>query len=469
MGNYPAPEAILRAVKETSIVEFETASQIESNYFAQLITGQVSKNMMNTFWFQLNEINAGASRPAKIEPTTTSKVGVLGAGLMGHGITYVTALAGIEVVMIDSSQEHADKGLARIESYLENGLRNGLFNSDKVDRTLERITATDDYSILNGCDLIIEAVFEERELKGKVTIQAETFMDPSGVFASNTSTIPITSLAEKSSRPENYIGIHFFSPVHKMKLVEIIKGEKTNDETIAKAFDYVLKIRKIPIVVNDSRGFYTSRVFSTYTNEGLSLLAEGNHPQEIETAGKKAGMPVGPLAVIDEINLGLVAQIRNQTRKDLAAEGKELPLIPADQVIDLMTETMNRLGRANGGGFYEYPENQKKYLWPQLQTHFPPAKNPLGQDEMIERILFIQAIETIRAYEENVVTSVADANIGSIFGWGFDSNKGGTLQFVNNYGIQEFEKKSIQLEKKYGERFKPPKMLKEMSSKKEMF
>ena len=294
-------------------------------------------------------------------------------------------------------------------------------------------------------------------------------MDGNGIFASNTSTLPISGLAKKSIRPEKFIGIHFFSPVHKMKLVEIIKGEKTNDETIAKAFDYVLKIRKIPIVVNDSRGFYTSRVFSTYTNEGLALLAEGNHPQEIELAGKKAGMPVGPLAVIDEVNLGLVARIRNQTRKDLAAEGKELPLVPADPVIDLMTETMNRLGRANGGGFYEYPENGKKYLWPELQTHFPPAKNPLNQDQMIERILFIQAIETIRAYEENVVTSVADANIGSIFGWGFAPVKGGTLQFVNDYGIQEFEKRSQELAKKYGERFNPPKMLKKMASKKEEF
>ena len=254
-----------------------------------------------------------------------------------------------------------------------------------------------------------------------------------------------------------------------MKLVEIIKGDKTNDETIATAFDFVLKIRKIPIVVNDSRGFYTSRVFSTYTGEGLALLAEGNHPQEIESAGKKAGMPVGPLAVTDEVNLGLVARIRNQTRKDLAKEGKELPLVPADPVIDLMTEKVNRLGRANGGGFYEYPENGKKHLWPELQKHFPPVKDPLTQDKMIERMLFAQVIETIRCYEENVVTSVPDANIGSIFGWGFAPFKGGTLQFVNDYGIQEFEKRAQELAKKYGERFAPPKMLTKMASTKERF
>ena len=294
-------------------------------------------------------------------------------------------------------------------------------------------------------------------------------MDSNGVFASNTSTLPITGLAEKSIRPEKFIGIHFFSPVHKMKLVEIIKGDKTNDETIAKAFDYVLKIKKIPIVVNDSRGFYTSRVFSTYPNEGLALLAEGNSPQEIESAGKKAGMPVGPLAVIDEVNIGLVAGIRNQTRKDLAAEGKKLPPGPADPVIDLMTEKLNRLGRANGRGFYEYPDNGKKYLWPELKKHFPPTKNPLSQNKMMERMLFVQVIETIRCYEENVVTSVEDANIGSIFGWGFAPLKGGTLQFVNDYGIQEFEKQAQKLAKKYGERFAPPELLIEMAANTQTF
>ena len=425
--------------------------------------------MINTFKSQLNDINSGISRPKNINLTTVNKLGVLGSGLMGHGITYVSALSGIEVVMTDSNQENAEKGFSRIKNILHSIVQKGQLAQENAESILNKITVTDDYNNFQDCDLIIEAVFEDRDLKGKVTAQAEKIMDRNGIFASNTSTLPISGLAEKSIRPEKFIGIHFFSPVHKMKLVEIIKGEKTNDETIAKAFDYVLKIKKIPIVVNDSRGFYTSRVFSTYTNEGLALLAEGNHPQEIETAGKKAGMPVGPLAVIDEINLGLVSQIRNQTRKDLAAEGKELPLIPADQVIDLMTEKINRLGRAQGGGFYEYPENGKKYLWPELQTHFPISKDPLTQDQMIERILFIQAIEAIRAYEENVVTSVAEANIGSIFGWGFSSEKGGTLQFINDYGIKKFEKRSQELYKKYGERFTPPKMLINMASNKETF
>ncbi len=469
MGNYPAPEAIMTAATEGALVDFETASRIESRYFVKLVTGKVAKNMINAFWFQLNEINSGASRPKNVKPTETKKLGVLGSGLMGHGITYVSALAGLEVVMTDSSQEYAENGLSRIKTILNEGIKHGRTTKEKVDEILNRITATADYKKLADCDLIIEAVFEDRELKGKVTGMAENIMDSNGVFASNTSTLPITGLAKKSIRPEQFIGIHFFSPVHKMKLVEIIIGGKTSAETIAKAFDYGLKIRKIPIVVNDSRGFYTSRVFSKYTNEGLALLAEGNHPQAIESAGKKAGMPVGPLAVTDEVNLGLVARIRNQTRKDMAEEGKELPPVPADAVIDLMTEQVNRLGRANGGGFYEYPENGKKYLWPDLQKHFPPAKSPLTQDEMIERMLFAQVIETIRCYEENVVTSVADANIGSIFGWGFAPFKGGTLQFINDYGIQEFEKRAQELVKKYGARFAPPKLLVEMAANNQTF
>ncbi len=412
---------------------------------------------------------SGASRPKNVKPTEVKKLGVLGSGLMGHGITYVSALSGLNLIMTDVTQENADKGLSRIKVILNEELKQGRTTKGKMDEILSRITATADYDKLRNCDLIIEAVFEDRDLKGKVTAEAEKIMDSNGVFASNTSTLPITGLAEKSIRPEKFIGIHFFSPVHKMKLVEIIKGDKTNDETIAKAFDYVLKIKKIPIVVNDSRGFYTSRVFSTYPNEGLALLAEGNSPQEIESAGKKAGMPVGPLAVIDEVNIGLVAGIRNQTRKDLAAEGKKLPPGPADPVIDLMTEKLNRLGRANGRGFYEYPDNGKKYLWPELKKHFPPTKNPLSQNKMMERMLFVQVIETIRCYEENVVTSVEDANIGSIFGWGFAPLKGGTLQFVNDYGIQEFEKQAQKLAKKYGERFAPPELLIEMAANNQTF
>ena len=462
-GNYPAPEAILTVAVEGSIVDFETASRIESRYFVELVTGKVAKNMINAFWFQLNEINSGASRPNDIPKMETKKLGVLGSGLMGHGISYVAALSGIEVVMTDAKIENAKKGLGRIKSILEGGIKRGLISQDKMSEVLYRITATDDYDKLDGCDLIIEAVFEDRDLKGKVTGVAEKIMASSGVFASNTSTIPISSLAEKSIRPEKFIGIHFFSPVHKMKLVEIIKGEKTSSETLAKAFDFVLKIRKVPIIVNDSRGFYTSRVFERYTAEGMALLAEGNSVESIESAGIKAGLPVGPLAVIDEINIGLAAHIREQMRKDLTEKGEKWPEGPWDKVIDFMTEEAKRLGRANGGGFYEYPETGKKYLWPELKKHFPVSESALTQEEMIDRIRFAQAVETIRCYEEGVLTSVADANIGSIFGWGFAPFKGGTLQFVNDYGVKEFLVRTKELAELYGDRFSPPKLLVDMA------
>jgi len=462
-GNYPAPEAILTVAVEGSIVDFETASRIESRYFVELVTGKVAKNMINAFWFQLNEINSGASRPNDIPKMETKKLGVLGSGLMGHGISYVAALSGIEVVMTDAKIENAKKGLGRIKSILEGGIKRGLISQDKMSEVLYRITATDDYDKLDGCDLIIEAVFEDRDLKGKVTGVAEKIMASSGVFASNTSTIPISSLAEKSIRPEKFIGIHFFSPVHKMKLVEIIKGEKTSSETLAKAFDFVLKIRKVPIIVNDSRGFYTSRVFERYTAEGMALLAEGNSVESIESAGIKAGLPVGPLAVIDEINIGLAAHIREQMRKDLTEKGEKWPEGPWDKVIDFMTEEAKRLGRANGGGFYEYPETGKKYLWPELKKHFPVSESALTQEEMIDRIRFAQAVETIRCYEEGVLTSVADANIGSIFGWGFAPFKGGTLQFVNDYGVKEFLVRTKELSELYGNRFSPPKLLVDMA------
>ena len=468
-GNYPAPEAILSAAVEGSLVDFETASRIESRYFVELVTGKVAKNMINAFWFQLNKIKSGSSRPKDIHYIETNKLGVLGSGLMGHGITYVAALNGIEVVMVDSTIENAQKGLDKIKTILETGIRIGLISENKKNEVLGLITTTDEYGKLDGCDLIIEAVFEDRDLKGKVTGLAEQVMDSGGVFASNTSTIPISRLAEKSIRAEKFIGIHFFSPVHKMKLVEIIKGEKTSQDTLAKAFDFVQKIKKIPILVNDSRGFYTSRVFERYTSEGMALLAEGNAAESIESAGKKAGHPVGPLAVVDEINIGLAAHIREQNRKELSEKNEKLPKGNWDRVIDFMTEDAKRLGRANGGGFYEYPDNGRKYLWPELKTYFPLSKNPLSQEEIIDRLQFIQAVETIRCYEEGVLNSVAEANIGSIFGWGFAPFKGGTLQFVNDYGIKQFIERTKELAEKYGDRFLPPQLLLDMEVKGETF
>ncbi len=466
-GNYPAAKAIMASAVEGSMVDFETASRIESRAFAEVVTGKECKNILKVAWFQLKEINQGLNRPKSIPPKEIKKVGVLGAGMMGHGITYASALNGIDTVMIDKNEEIAKKGYKKIEVILEQSFKNGKISEEKRKQILSKIKYGTDLSILKGCDLIIEAVFEDRTVKATMTNEAESYLDENGIFASNTSTLPITSLAKNSKRPDNFIGLHFFSPVHKMKLVEIIKGEKTTDQTLAKAFDFVIKIKKIPIVVNDSRAFYTSRVFGTYVHEGMALLNEGNDPQLIESAGKKAGMPVGPLALMDEVNLKLSQKIKIQTKKDLEEEGKEFKVNPGDDVLDFMIEKLKRTGKAEGAGFYEYPNEGKKYLWPRLREYFPMTSKPLNIDQMVERLMFIQVLETIRCYEEKVIRSQADANIGSLFGWGFAPFKGGTFQYIFDYGVKRFFDRAEEMVADYGDRFSPPDILKEMASKKE--
>ena len=397
------------------------------------------------------------------------KIGVIGSGLMGHGIAYVSAISGMEVVMADISQLQLDNGLGKIKKILNDSLIKGFITEKEVNKALLNINATVDYSSLNECDLIIEAVYENRELKAEVIIKTEKFLSPDGILASNTSTILISRLAENAIKPEKFIGIHFFSPVHKMKLVEIIKGKKTNTKTLDQAVEFVTHINKVPIIVNDSSGFYTTRVFERYTREGMALLAEGNSAEVIELAAKKAGFPVGPLAVIDEISIELVEHIRSEMSHDLKAEGKELTLGPWDEVINLMIKKVNRTGRSGGGGFYEYPKKGKKFLWPDLQKYFPLSEKQLSEEEIIDRFYFSQVIESIRCYEENVITSVNDANVGSILGWGFPSEKGGTLKFVNDYGLINFKNRSHELADKYGDRFNPPKILENMIEKSEKF
>ncbi|MDX1416010.1 MAG: 3-hydroxyacyl-CoA dehydrogenase NAD-binding domain-containing protein [Candidatus Promineifilaceae bacterium] len=468
-GNYPAPQAIMNTAVEGALVDFDTATRIESRYFAQVACGQVAKNMINAFWFQLNQINAGKSRPSGLPPAEFRKVGVLGAGMMGHGIAYISAYAGMDVVLKDLSQEKAAAGKELIAGIIKKRVSTGKMSTEQGEQILARILPTGDPGDLQGCDLVIEAVFENRELKSKVTAEAEAQLDETAVFASNTSTLPITSLAENASRPEKFIGLHFFSPVHKMKLVEIISGAQTSQKTLAAAFDYVRKIRKIPIVVSDSRGFYTSRVFATYLKEGLALLSEGQNPRAIESAGLQAGMPVGPLALADEVSLSLMVHINEQTQKDLLAEGRKLPSHPADKVLNTMTRSLNRMGKARGAGFYEYPEDRPKFLWPGLKSYFPQNGQQLSQKEMIERLMFIQALETARCYAEQVVTSTADANIGSIFGWGFAPFKGGTLQYINDYGVAAFVARAKELAAKYGSRFDPPRLLTKMAQEKQTF
>jgi 3-hydroxyacyl-CoA dehydrogenase/enoyl-CoA hydratase/3-hydroxybutyryl-CoA epimerase len=459
-GNYPAPQAIMAAAAEGAHTDFDTASRIESRYFAGLAAGQVARNMIGTFWFQLNQIKGGVSRPAGVAPNPTKKLGVLGAGMMGHGIAYVSALSGIEVVLKDATIEKSEEGKAKCAALLKKSVSRGKMTQEKMDQVLGRIQATGDYADLKGCDLIIEAVFEDRDLKAKVSVDAEAQIADDAVFGSNTSTLPITGLAEPVARPNNFVGVHFFSPVDKMPLVEIIRGKQTSDYALAKAFDYVLQIKKTPIVVNDSRGFYTSRVFATYVQEGQALLAEGQHPRAIESAGLQAGMPVGPLVLSDEVSLSLMKHIRDQTRKDFEAEGKTLPDHPCNPVLDKMF-AVNRLGKAHGAGFYEY-EGEKR-LWPGLTEQFPLGEQ-LPQEELIDRMLYIQAIETVRCMEEGVFTSVADGNIGSIFGWGFAPYSGGTLQFINHVGVGWFVERAKELADKYGARFTPPKTLIDMAA-----
>ncbi|AXQ23372.1 3-hydroxyacyl-CoA dehydrogenase [Acinetobacter wuhouensis] len=461
-GCYPAPEAIMAAAVEGAQVDVDTALTIESRYFTYLATGQVAKNMIGTFWHGLNAIKAGASRPKDVAKWQASKVGVLGAGMMGAGIAYSTASKGIAVVLKDVSVENAEKGKAYSQKLLDKKVSQGRMTAEKRDQVLSLITATADAADLKGCDLIIEAVFENQELKAKVTQEAEAFLADGGVFASNTSTLPITGLAKASKDDKNFIGLHFFSPVDKMPLVEIIKGQNTSAETLAKAYDYVQQIGKTPIVVNDSRGFFTSRVFGTFVNEGLRLLAEGVHPARIEMAALKAGMPVGPLAIQDEVALTLSEHVTNETRKALQAEGKDLPHSPAEDVLKTMIHEFGRKGKAAGSGFYDYPEGGKKHLWDGL-SHWKQDVD-ISEQEMIDRILFVQSLDTLRCYEENVLESVVDANIGSIFGIGFAPWTGGAIQFLNQYGLDKALARANELEAKYGERFKAPQKLKDAVS-----
>ncbi|MGR6870975.1 3-hydroxyacyl-CoA dehydrogenase NAD-binding domain-containing protein [Pseudomonas sp. HK3] len=468
-GCYPAPEKILAAAVEGAQVSFDQACTIESRYFTELTTSQIAKNMIGTFWFQLNEIKAGGSRPNGIDAYTTKKVGVLGAGMMGAGITYSTAMSGIEVVLKDISVEAAEKGKAYSEGLLKKRVSRKQMTQEKADSVLALIKPSANAEDLDGCDLIIEAVFENRELKAKVTQEAELFMAKDGVFASNTSTLPITGLATAAKDAQKFIGLHFFSPVDKMPLVEIIKGEQTSDETLARAFDYVLQINKTPIVVNDSRGFFTSRTFGTFVGEGLTMLSEGIHPQFIESAALQAGMPIGPLAVQDEVSMTLSRKVVDQTRLDLQAEGKDLPVTPAETLTNKMLDEFKREGKAAGAGFYDYPTNGKKKLWAGLTEHFVKPEVSISLEDAKERILFRQAIETLRCFEEGVLTSVRDANIGSIFGIGFAPWTGGAIQYVNQYGVRAFYQRAKQLAEQYGERFEPPAILVEHAEKDEIF
>ncbi|BBZ12226.1 3-hydroxyacyl-CoA dehydrogenase NAD-binding domain-containing protein [Mycobacterium branderi] len=453
----PAPRAILAAAVEGAQVDFDTATRIESRYFASLVTSQVAKNMIQAFFFDLQHINSGGSRPDGIGKTPIKKIGVLGAGMMGAGIAYVSAKAGFDVVLKDVSLEAAQKGKGYSEKLEAKALQRGKTTEEKSKALLDRITPTADAADFKGVDFVIEAVFENQELKHKVFQEIEDIVEPNALLGSNTSTLPITGLATGVKRQEDFIGIHFFSPVDKMPLVEIIKGEKTSDEALARAFDYTLAIGKTPIVVNDSRGFFTSRVIGTFVNEALAMLGEGVEPASIEHAGSQAGYPAPPLQLSDELNMELMHKIAVATRKGVEDAGGTYEPHPAEAVVEKMIE-LGRPSRLSGKGFYEYADGKRVGLWPGLRETFNSGSSQPPLADMIDRMLFAEALETQKCLDEGVLTSTADANIGSIMGIGFPPWTGGTAQFVVGYpgGKEGFVARARELAAKYGDRFLPP-------------
>ncbi|MET4610886.1 3-hydroxyacyl-CoA dehydrogenase/enoyl-CoA hydratase/3-hydroxybutyryl-CoA epimerase [Rhodococcus sp. PvR044] len=458
----PAPRAIMAAAVEGSQVDIDNALTIESRYFTSLVTGQVAKNMIQAFFFDLQSINGGGSRPEGVAKTEIKKIGVLGAGMMGAGIAYVSAKAGFEVVLKDVTIEAATKGKAYSEKIEAKALSRGRTTQEKSDAVLARITPSADAADFAGVDFVVEAVFESQDLKHKVFQEIEDIVEPNALLGSNTSTLPITGLATGVKRQEDFIGIHFFSPVDKMPLVEIIRGEKTSDEALARVFDFVQAIRKTPIVVNDSRGFFTSRVIGTFINEAIGMVAEGIEPATIEQAGMQAGYPAAPLQLSDELNLTLMQKIRAESKAAALAEGKELPADPAGDVINFLVEGNDRKGRLGGAGFYDYVDGKRTGLWSGLREQFNSGSNQAPIQDLIERMLFIEAIETQKCFDEGVLMTSADANIGSIMGIGFPAWTGGVHQYVLGYegGKAGFVKRAEELAAKYGERFTPPASLK---------
>lgn len=457
----PAPRAILDAAVEGAQVDFDTATRIESRYFVTLVTGQTAKNMIQAFFLDLQAINGGASRPDGIAKREIKKIGVLGAGMMGAGIAYVSAKAGFDVVLKDVSLEAAERGKNYSEKIEAKALERGKTTKERSDALLAKITPTADAADLKGVDFVIEAVFENQELKHKVFQEIEDIVEPNALLGSNTSTLPITGLATGVKRQEDFIGIHFFSPVDKMPLVEIIKGEKTSDEALARVFDYTLAIGKTPIVVNDSRGFFTSRVIGTFVNEALAMLGEGVPAASIEQAGSQAGYPAAPLQLSDELNLELMQKIANETRKATEAAGGTYEPHPAELVVNKMIE-IGRPSRLKGAGFYSYVDGKRVGLWEGLAETFGAGKADMPLQDMIDRMLFAEALETQKCLDEGVLTSTADANIGSIMGIGYPPYTGGSAQFIVGYqgelgvGKEAFVARAKELAAKYGERFNPP-------------
>ncbi len=459
-ADFRAQKAILAAAVEGAQVDFDTASRIESRYLTSLITSQQSKDMIQAFFFDMSAIGSGSLRPDGFDRWKATKVGVLGAGMMGAGIAYSCARAGMEVVLKDVTAEGAAKGKAYSEKINAKAVERGRLTPEKSAELLARIHPTTDAADLAGCDLVIEAVFEDPALKQQVFAEVAAHVNPDALLCSNTSTLPISELAVGVDRPADFIGLHFFSPVDKMPLVEIIRGKETSDAALAKAYDVVQQLRKTPIVVNDSRGFYTSRVIGTQINEGLTMLGEGVQPWSIERAALQDGYPVGPLQISDELNMELMAKIRKATKEAAERDGVEYAETPSDRVVARMVE-LGRSSRVKGAGFYEYADGRRAGMWPGLATEFPPAEEQIPFADVKDRMLFIEALETAKCFEEGVITSAAAANIGSIMGIGFPAHTGGAAQFMRGYerdgeiGVAAFCARADELADAYGERFRP--------------
>ncbi|MBW7930300.1 MAG: enoyl-CoA hydratase/isomerase family protein [Gammaproteobacteria bacterium] len=459
--NYPAPMAILSAVYEGTTVPIDAGLRIESRYFTTLLAGPVARNMTRTLFVNKQAADKLARRPQGIAESKVSRLGILGAGMMGAGIAYCSAAAGIHTVLLDRTREEAERGKAYSEKLVKRAVEKTRMTEAKAQTLLDNIQPTTEYADLAGCELVIEAVFEDRDIKRGVIGQADKVIPSTAIFASNTSTLPISGLAQMAQWPAAFIGLHFFSPVDRMPLVEVILGKETSEEALARALDFVRQIRKTPIVVHDSRSFYTSRVFATYTNEGMALLKDGVHPALIENAAVQAGMAVGPLAVSDEVSIELIHKVDRQSRIDL---GQAYDAPSAIDVVHEMVERQQRPGRRHGKGFYDYPEGRKKQLWPGLAGVYPLAAEQPDVEEVKRRLLYIQALETARCHEEGVITAPADADIGSILGWGFPAWTGGTLSLVDTVGAATFVAECERMAKAYGPRFAPTGGLRRMAA-----
>ncbi|MEL0084078.1 MAG: 3-hydroxyacyl-CoA dehydrogenase NAD-binding domain-containing protein [Gammaproteobacteria bacterium] len=458
-GNYPAPLAVLAAVHDSINSPIDVGLEIEAKYFGRTATGKVAQNMIRTLFFGMQAANKLKGRPKGFDPRPPTQVAVLGAGLMGSGIAHACATRGLKTILLDATQEQAERGKAGIKKLLDREVDKGRLSEEKRDGVLALVTATADYSDLAGTDLVVEAVFESREVKAEVTAKVAEQLGDDIVFGSNTSTLPITGLAETWRKPENFIGIHFFSPVHRMALVEVILGEKTSEQTLAATLDFVKAIGKTPIVVNDARGFYTSRVVCTYCEEGMAMLTEGVKPALIENAGVMAGMPLGPLSLADEVQIGLLYKVRKQWEADL---GDAFEPTIGWPLVKEMVEKFDRTGKGSGKGFYDYSDGKR--LWNGLEQHYPVADQQPDVESLKKRLLYAQAIDAARCLEDNVVTNVTDADIGSILGWGFPPWAGGVISLIETVGIETFVTECQALAAEHGARFEPPALLVDMAS-----